>query len=242
MLGAQSGVTDSNMIQYLGIIEQRTNELLAVQSYVNSKVNVFNRTSNHFMYPFSMRDINGIARKFDNKSVNFIIYFYFVSSNFLHVLINEQYIYFHSVYLSSTLFYWGITIIAISCQCTQDQDRYDAKQPVLLGAGPAPSQSQYPVIPPTIGYVFPSVCASLFYFSLTSPGHGPACTRAPHHTLTHQPFICVIILSHVWHFQDEDRYPQKPPSLLGGGPGAPNQQWPIHPPGFGYLWPNYRQI
>lgn len=38
MLGAQSGVTDSNMIQYLGIIEQRTNELLAVQSYVNSKV------------------------------------------------------------------------------------------------------------------------------------------------------------------------------------------------------------
>lgn len=33
----------------------------------------------------------------------------------------------------------------------QDQDRYDAKQPVLLGAGPAPSQSQYPVIPPTIG-------------------------------------------------------------------------------------------
>jgi len=38
MLGAASGVTDSNMIQYLGIIEQRTNELLAVQSYVNSKV------------------------------------------------------------------------------------------------------------------------------------------------------------------------------------------------------------
>mmetsp|Transcript_28578 Transcript_28578/g.46065 ORF Transcript_28578/g.46065 Transcript_28578/m.46065 type:complete len:119 (-) Transcript_28578:239-595(-) len=33
--------------------------------------------------------------------------------------------------------------------------------------------------------------------------------------------------------KDEDRYPQKPPSLLGGGPGAPNQQWPIHPPGFG---------
>ncbi|XP_060071331.1 coiled-coil domain-containing protein 63-like [Ylistrum balloti] len=37
MLGAASGVTDSNMIQYLGIIEQRTNELLAVQGYVNSK-------------------------------------------------------------------------------------------------------------------------------------------------------------------------------------------------------------
>ncbi|KAK3087593.1 hypothetical protein FSP39_007948 [Pinctada imbricata] len=37
MLGASHGVTDSNMIQYLGIIEQRTNELLAVQSYINSK-------------------------------------------------------------------------------------------------------------------------------------------------------------------------------------------------------------
>lgn len=38
MLGAASGVTDSNMIQYLGIIEQRTNELLAIQSYIGSKV------------------------------------------------------------------------------------------------------------------------------------------------------------------------------------------------------------
>ncbi|XP_063410903.1 outer dynein arm-docking complex subunit 1-like [Mytilus trossulus] len=37
MLGAASGVTDSNMIQYLGIIEQRTNELLAIQSYIGSK-------------------------------------------------------------------------------------------------------------------------------------------------------------------------------------------------------------
>lgn len=37
MLGAASGVTDNNMIQYLGIIEQRTNELLAVQGYINSK-------------------------------------------------------------------------------------------------------------------------------------------------------------------------------------------------------------
>lgn len=37
MLGAASGVTDGNMIQYLGIIEQRTNELLAIQSYIGSK-------------------------------------------------------------------------------------------------------------------------------------------------------------------------------------------------------------
>ncbi|RUS82977.1 hypothetical protein EGW08_009262 [Elysia chlorotica] len=37
MLGAATGVTDNNMIQYLGIIEQRTNELLAIQTYCNSK-------------------------------------------------------------------------------------------------------------------------------------------------------------------------------------------------------------
>lgn len=40
MLGAASGVTDSNMIQYLGIIEQRTNELLAIQSYLTTKVSL----------------------------------------------------------------------------------------------------------------------------------------------------------------------------------------------------------
>ena len=38
MLGAQTGVSDENMIQYLGIIEQRTNELLAVKDYQASKV------------------------------------------------------------------------------------------------------------------------------------------------------------------------------------------------------------
>nr|KAG5696204.1 hypothetical protein BaRGS_021689 [Batillaria attramentaria] len=37
MLGAVSGVNESNMLQYLGIIEQRTNELLAVQAYLNTK-------------------------------------------------------------------------------------------------------------------------------------------------------------------------------------------------------------
>ena len=41
MLGAATGVTDSNMIQYLGIIEQRTNELLAIQTYVTTKVSFF---------------------------------------------------------------------------------------------------------------------------------------------------------------------------------------------------------
>ena len=38
MLGAQAGVSDQNMLQYLGIIEQRTNELLAVRDYQASKV------------------------------------------------------------------------------------------------------------------------------------------------------------------------------------------------------------
>lgn len=46
-------------------------------------------------------------------------------------------------------------ILNLTMICTvadvQDQDRYDTKQPVLLGAGPAPGQSQYPVIPPSIG-------------------------------------------------------------------------------------------
>ncbi|XP_013397891.1 coiled-coil domain-containing protein 63-like [Lingula anatina] len=37
MLGAQSGVTNNNMLQYLGIIEQRTNELLSVQAFTYSK-------------------------------------------------------------------------------------------------------------------------------------------------------------------------------------------------------------
>jgi len=37
MLGAQAGVTDQNMLQYLGIIEERTNQLLLIQTYVNSQ-------------------------------------------------------------------------------------------------------------------------------------------------------------------------------------------------------------
>uniref|UniRef100_A0A0B7B968 ODAD1 central coiled coil region domain-containing protein n=1 Tax=Arion vulgaris TaxID=1028688 RepID=A0A0B7B968_9EUPU len=37
MLGAATTVTDTNMIQYLGIIEQKTNELLAIQAYCNAK-------------------------------------------------------------------------------------------------------------------------------------------------------------------------------------------------------------
>jgi len=37
MLGSQQGVSDANMLQYLGIIEERTNTLLLTQSYVNNQ-------------------------------------------------------------------------------------------------------------------------------------------------------------------------------------------------------------
>lgn len=117
---------------------------------------------------------------------------------------------------------------------------------MLLGAGPGASQPQYPVIPPSIGYVsglsehalthdFISASFSLLEWPFTG---------APLYIIQSECFSvisCDHCVNCVWHFQDEDRYPQKPPSLLGGGPGAPAQQWPIHPPGFGYLWLNCRQ-
>ncbi len=37
MLGAKEGVTDQNMLQYLGIIEERTNQLLYIQAYMMSQ-------------------------------------------------------------------------------------------------------------------------------------------------------------------------------------------------------------
>ncbi|XP_078281491.1 coiled-coil domain-containing protein 114 [Rhinoraja longicauda] len=37
MLGSSSGIRDNNVMQYLGLIEQRTNELLSIQSYLSSK-------------------------------------------------------------------------------------------------------------------------------------------------------------------------------------------------------------
>lgn len=37
MLGGKSGATDSNMMQFLGLIEQRTNELLQVHGFVTTK-------------------------------------------------------------------------------------------------------------------------------------------------------------------------------------------------------------
>ena len=38
MLGSKQGVTNQNMIQYLGIIEEKTNQLLLAQTYLANKV------------------------------------------------------------------------------------------------------------------------------------------------------------------------------------------------------------
>lgn len=38
MLGGHAGVTNSTILQYLGIVEQRTNELLQLQAFIQAKV------------------------------------------------------------------------------------------------------------------------------------------------------------------------------------------------------------
>lgn len=38
MLGGHAGVTDTTVLQYLGIVEQRTNELLQLQAFIQAKV------------------------------------------------------------------------------------------------------------------------------------------------------------------------------------------------------------
>ena len=38
LLQSQDGVTEDNMLRYLGIIEERTNELLTAQATINAKV------------------------------------------------------------------------------------------------------------------------------------------------------------------------------------------------------------
>ncbi|XP_041129202.1 LOW QUALITY PROTEIN: coiled-coil domain-containing protein 114 [Polyodon spathula] len=38
MLGAAAGIRDTNIMTYLGLVEQKTNELLSVQNYLDSKV------------------------------------------------------------------------------------------------------------------------------------------------------------------------------------------------------------
>ena len=38
MLGGHAGVTDNTVLQYLGLVEQRTNELLQLQAFIQAKV------------------------------------------------------------------------------------------------------------------------------------------------------------------------------------------------------------
>ena len=38
MLGGHAGVTDTTVLQYLGIVEQRANELLQLQAFIQAKV------------------------------------------------------------------------------------------------------------------------------------------------------------------------------------------------------------
>ncbi len=38
MLGSSSGITDSNLMMYLGMVEQKASELLTIQAFIKSKV------------------------------------------------------------------------------------------------------------------------------------------------------------------------------------------------------------
>ena len=41
MLGGHAGVTETTVLQYLGIVEQRTNELLQLQAFLHAKVCIY---------------------------------------------------------------------------------------------------------------------------------------------------------------------------------------------------------
>lgn len=38
MLGSSTGISENNMMSYLGLVEHKTNELLTIQAFLNSKV------------------------------------------------------------------------------------------------------------------------------------------------------------------------------------------------------------
>lgn len=40
MLGSEDGVKNDNVMQYLGLVEQKANELLAAQAYIDSQVGI----------------------------------------------------------------------------------------------------------------------------------------------------------------------------------------------------------
>ena len=48
MLGGHAGVTETTILQYLGIVEQRTNELLQLQAFLQAKVSA--SCSFHYIY------------------------------------------------------------------------------------------------------------------------------------------------------------------------------------------------
>jgi len=51
MLGGHAGVTETTVLQYLGIVEQRTNELLQLQAFLQAKVHAHTYTvTDVYMY------------------------------------------------------------------------------------------------------------------------------------------------------------------------------------------------
>lgn len=38
VLGSSTGISENNIMSYLGLVEQKTNELLTIQAFLNSKV------------------------------------------------------------------------------------------------------------------------------------------------------------------------------------------------------------
>lgn len=52
MLGVQDNVTDQNLLQYLGIVESRSNQLLLAHAYnLNHKVSRLQRTFEPLVFP-----------------------------------------------------------------------------------------------------------------------------------------------------------------------------------------------
>ena len=50
LLGANQGIKENNMMQYLGIVEERTNELLRIKSYIDFKVRAFLSVSHPLVF------------------------------------------------------------------------------------------------------------------------------------------------------------------------------------------------
>lgn len=53
LLGSSSGIRENNIMTYLGLVEQRTNQLLTMQAFLNSRVTNMH-TQNHSYWPISV--------------------------------------------------------------------------------------------------------------------------------------------------------------------------------------------